>query len=131
MGLIIDSSIFIAAERGVLDLTAKLPPETPVAISAITVSELLHGVHRAKTTEQKVKRQAFVGGLLARLPCIAFEAQVATIHAQLAAELASQGTTVGAHDLIIAATAISVGYEVATRDLRSFPRVPGLNVVHW
>lgn len=44
------------------------------------------------------------------------------MHARLVSELASRGTPVGAHDLIIAATAIPYGYAVAARDQRSFPK---------
>jgi len=49
MGILIDSSVFIAAERGRLSLDAHLAgqEQEPVVISAITASELLHGVQRA------------------------------------------------------------------------------------
>jgi predicted nucleic acid-binding protein len=53
------------------------------------------------------------------------------VHARLSAELAAKGSPVGAHDLLIAATALAMGYDVATRDDRSFPRIPGLQVLHW
>ncbi len=49
----------------------------------------------------------------------------------LAADQAGRGATVGARDLIIAATAVAAGYDVATRDLRSFPRIRGLGVRRW
>jgi tRNA(fMet)-specific endonuclease VapC len=53
----------------------------------------------------------------------------ARIRASLWASLAAQGTSVGAHDLLIGATAIAPGYRVATRDRRSFAKIPGLEVV--
>jgi predicted nucleic acid-binding protein len=56
---------------------------------------------------------------------------IARVHARLSADLAARGSPVGAHDLMIAATAIAVGYDVATRDERSFPRIPGLTVLRW
>ena len=62
---------------------------------------------------------------------IAFDLDVARIHAQLDAELAAAGTAVGDADLQIAATAVWLDYRVATRDLRSFPRITGLVVVRW
>jgi len=34
-------------------------------------------------------------------------------------------------DLLIAATAVTVDYRIATHDLRSFPRIKGLDVVRW
>ena len=75
MGILIDSSVLIAAERGDLD--------------------------------------------------------AARAHATLSAELRARGTPVGAHDLLIAATAVPIDYQVATRDLRSFPRIRGLRVLRW
>ena len=133
MGILIDSSVLIAWERDRLDLHAQLVEyaEEDFAISAITASELLHGVHRASNSAQRRRREAFVEGLLARIPIISFDAVAARIHARLSAELAAQGTAVGPHDLIIAATALTKGYIVTTRDERSFPRIPGLSYQRW
>lgn len=133
MGTVIDSSVLVAAERGKLDLAQLLDAhgDKPVAIAAITASELLHGVHRAKDPAQRARRETFVEELLAALPVVPFDLVVARVHARLSAELATAGTPVGAHDLLIASTALSVGYDVATRDERSFPRVPGIHVLRW
>jgi tRNA(fMet)-specific endonuclease VapC len=131
--MLIDTSVFIAAECGQLDLDTIITAHQgePVALAAITASELLHGVHRAQTPEQRTLREAFVEQVLAALPVVLFDLVVARIHARLWAELAAQGITVGAHDLLIAATALSLGVPVATRDVRSFPRIPGLALVQW
>ncbi|WP_437992138.1 type II toxin-antitoxin system VapC family toxin [Sorangium sp. So ce145] len=133
MGALIDSSVLIAAERGKLDFERVLRDhgDEPVAIAAITASELLHGVHRAVEASQRARREAFVERLLADLSLISFDLVAARVHARLSAELAAKGSPVGAHDLLIAATALAVGYDVATRDARSFPRIPGLRVLHW
>jgi predicted nucleic acid-binding protein len=130
LGLLIDASVLIAAERGQLDLkrltAARLT--TPVGIAAITASELLHGVHRADSSARRNRRERFVESVVAALAVFPFDLLSARIHARLWAELASNGLTVGAHDLLVAATAIASGFGVATRDLRSFPRIPGLAV---
>ena len=133
MEILIDSSVLIAWERHRLNLQSQLAQyaEDDFAISAITASELLHGVHRATNPAQRRRREAFVEGLLARLPIISFDAVAARIHARLSAELAADGTAVGSHDLIIAATALTKGYIVTTRDERSFPRIPGLSYLRW
>jgi predicted nucleic acid-binding protein len=133
VGAVIDSSVLIAAERGKLDLECVLRDygDEPVAIAAITASELLHGIHRAVEPTQRNRREAFVERLLADLPLIPFDLVVARVHARLSAELAAKGSPVGAHDLLIAATALAIGYDVATRDERSFPKIPGLNVLRW
>lgn len=133
MGILIDSSVLIAWERGQRDIETQLVEhaDEDVAISAITASELLHGVHRATTPARQSQREAFVEGFLSRLPILSFDLVTARIHARLSAELALKGTAVGAHDLIIAATAMARGYLVATRDERSFAKIPGLSVKYW
>jgi tRNA(fMet)-specific endonuclease VapC len=130
MATLIDSSVLIAAERGDLDLDDVMAryAEEDIAISVITASELLHGVYRAKTAVQRHRRQAFVEGLLAQLPAIAFDLTVARVHASLWANLAKRGTVVGERDLMIGATAVATDYSIATRDERSFPKIPGLRV---
>jgi tRNA(fMet)-specific endonuclease VapC len=133
MATLIDASIVIAAERGRLDLDRLLleHAEQSVALAAITASELLHGVHRAATAAQRGRREGFVERLLSGLPIIAFDLVVARVHARLWAELAAKGTAIGAHDLQIAATALATGGSVATRDLRSFPKIAALTVERW
>jgi predicted nucleic acid-binding protein len=133
MGMLIDSSALIAWERDRLDLESRLADyaEEEFAVSAITASELLHGVHRATTAVRRTQREAFVEGLLSRLPVVSFDLVTARVHARLSAELGLKGTSVGPHDLIIAATALAKGHAVATRDERSFPRIPGLSLLRW
>jgi predicted nucleic acid-binding protein len=131
--VIIDSSILVAVERGHLELKSlrETVGASPIGIAAITASELLHGVHRARTARQRAIRDAFVERLLSALPVLPFDLTVARVHSRIWAELAAQGITVGAHDLIIAATAMANGGDLATRDERSFPRIPGLTVLRW
>ena len=131
--VVIDSSVLVAVERGQLELSTVLAASgtSPVAVAAITASELLHGVHRAGTAAQRALREAFVERLLISMPVLPFDLAAARVHARVWAELAAQGITVGAHDLPIAATALANGGTVATRDERSFPRIPGISVLRW
>jgi predicted nucleic acid-binding protein len=123
----------VAAERGDLDLEPILEEhsEEDFALSVITVSELLHGVHRADRERRRSRREAYVEALLVRFPVLAFDWVAARIHSRLHADLSSQGVYVGAHDLIIGATALARGMNLATRDERSFPRIPGLSMTRW
>ncbi|HXJ19552.1 MAG TPA: PIN domain-containing protein [Polyangia bacterium] len=134
MGSLIDSSIFIAAERGDLALRSALAvlpmDEGDLFISAVTVFELLHGVHRA-STEKRAVREAFVENALQTFPILAFDEPAARIFASIDAPLSAAGNRLPVEDLMIAATALANGHEVVTRDLRSFPRVPGLKWVKW
>lgn len=61
-------------------------------------------------------------------PTLSFDLLVARVHARLWAGLASSGTEVGAHDRLVAATAMSAGWRVGTANIRHFSRVPGLEV---
>lgn len=132
MGILIDSSVLVAADRAQLDFERLLTDRggDVVAIAAITASELLHGVHRLRGAK-RARSEALVERLLAVLPVIDFDLAVARVHATLGAELGAKGTPVGAHDLMIAATAVLMDYAIATRDLRSFPRIRGLRVLRW
>lgn len=94
----------------------------------ITVSELLHGVHRAKGAT-RLRRQAFVEHLLAAFEPIPVTAHVARVHAEIWARLSAAGKVIGAHDLWIGATAVAHGLELATADVASFRRIPGLTVL--
>lgn len=132
MGQVIDSSVLIAAERGRLDIQTALADhrDEMFAVSAITASELLHGVHRV-AAGRRGPTEAFVEGLLAKLPILPFDGMSARVHARLWAELAMAGKMVGERDLMIAATAMARGFGIVTRDERSFPRIPGLEVSRW
>ena len=133
MAALIDSSVLIQAERtrrGLDELRAAHGDEE-IAIATITASELLHGVHRASAPAQRAKREAFVESILSVVPVVPFDLVAARVHAGLWAELAARGVTIGAHDLLIGATALAIGYDVATHVRRSFPRSLGLQVKDW
>ena len=133
MGTLVDTSVLIAAEHGEVDIGKALVAhgDQAVAIATICVSELLHGPHRMPNAMARARAERSVEQLLARFAIVDFDIEIARLHARLGADLAAKGTQVGAHDLIIAATALSLDYRLATRDRRSFPRIPGLDVVYW
>lgn len=128
MGVIIDTSVIIALERQSLEPQAIIAGREgePFGICVVTAAELLHGVHRARPLERKIKREAFVEKVIAQFTSYPFDMAAARIYAKLWADLASKGKIVGAHDLLIAATAISLGYEVLTTNERDFGRIHGL-----
>ncbi len=131
MGILVDTSVFVAIERGQLDATTLTASTEPVAMAAISASELLHGMHRLKGAVARTRAERFVEGILAAMPIVSFDLAIARVHARLDAELSTAGSAVGDADLMIAATAVWLDYRVATRDLRSFPKVKGLDVLRW
>lgn len=134
MGTLIDASVLIAVEHGLLDedrVFANADRQNgPVAIAAITAAEMLHGLHRV-TGSRRVVGERFARVWLESFPVMPFDLEVAKVHATIGAQLARTCTPLGAHDLMIAATALHLGYRVATRDRRSFHRVDGLTVEYW
>ena len=133
MGVLIDSNVLIAAERGLLDVAAKVRGREgeEFFISVITASELLHGVWRAKDAKIRARRAAFVEGILKHFPVLPIESAVARTHAQLWAELDAKGSPIGAHDLWLAASCVALGHALITRNIREFKSVPGLKVEAW
>ena len=130
MGLVIDTNVFINAEndRFDRDTLAQYADYGEAYIAAVTVSELLTGVHMAKSTAIRVKRSAFVEGVLNGVPVLDFTEEVARTYAELYAHFlkkrAKPSSTV--HDLQIAATAITFGYAVLTSNVGDFIKIPGL-----
>jgi tRNA(fMet)-specific endonuclease VapC len=131
VGALIDTSILIAFDRGIIDLQDLLNafPDEEWFISTVTVSELLQGALRTISPARRAARFAFVEENISRFEVLDFDLPAVRVHAEIWAELARNGRTVGERDLMIAATAISRDYAVATRDLRSFPKIPGLRVL--
>ena len=130
MGVIFDTSVLIGLERASsrLDQFIRGREEGPFGISAITVSELLHGVHRADSEKRRMIREAFVEKIIEVFPVFPFDLSAARIYAGIWASLVKRGKIVGAHDLIIAATCISMGFSLATLDLRDYSLIEGLEI---
>jgi tRNA(fMet)-specific endonuclease VapC len=128
----VDTSVFIAIERGQLSLQEILArTNVEVALSVITASELRHGVERATPPLRRAKRERFVELVLELVPTVTIDLDIARVHARVCAQLAGLGTPIGAHDAWIAATALCRGDGIATRNLREFERVEGLRVEAW
>jgi tRNA(fMet)-specific endonuclease VapC len=132
VGVILDTSVLIAFERDAVDLDTFIHGRSREAfgVSVITASELLHGVYRADTAKRRIKRAAYVEKVLDQITVYPFDLAAARIYGELWARLQKQGVQVGAHDTMIASTALSLGYSVATLDLRDYRRIEGLAIEH-
>lgn len=128
MAVLIDTTVLVNAERRGQSLDQAVGDQDR-AISVITASELLHGVHRAQSGAVRARRSAFVEHVISAIEPLPVTTAIARAHAETWAELEKDGNLIGAHDLWIAATALSHGMAVATANTRDFGRVPGLSVV--
>jgi tRNA(fMet)-specific endonuclease VapC len=132
MGLMLDTNVFIFSERSGYPIDFKRWEEYGnVYISSVTVSELLVGVHYAKNDAKKARRSAFVESILGKIPVLGFDREVARVHAGLFASLSQKGQMIGAHDLIIAATALFHSCAVLTDNTKEFERVAGLQTISF
>ena len=135
MGLILDSSVLVAAERQgqnarqMLASVAQLVTETEIGISVVTLIELAHGAARANTPERKAKRQKFIEELQTAMPIHPVTVPLALRTGKIDGENQARGVQVALPDLLIGVTALELGYSVGTANLRDFQRVPGLTVV--
>jgi tRNA(fMet)-specific endonuclease VapC len=100
-----------------------------VAISAVTLAELVHRVARANTPEIRIARRAFIDELKKHVPVHPVTDSTAEIAGQISGEQAAKGVTLPADDLLIGASAIEQGYAVATPNIRHFEEIPGLRVL--
>ena len=130
MGVILDSSVLVYMERNLQQVEKIIAgrENEPFGISVITVSELLHGVHRADSEKRRLKREAVVEKVIEVFPIYPFDLAAARIYARVWANLARKGVTIGSHNLMIGATCISLGFSVVTLDFRDFEKIPGIKV---
>jgi predicted nucleic acid-binding protein len=132
VGLILDSSVAIAAERrgdsvqALLQRIVDIAGNQEAALSTAGVVELVHGIHRANTAERRARREAFVEDLLAAVVVYPLTTDIARMAGKLDAEQQSRGVVIPFADLLIGATALSLDYSVLTTNPRHFERIPGL-----
>lgn len=132
MGTLIDTSVLVAAERGDLNLSEIVKSSDDDAfISVITVSEMLHGLHRATTTVIRERRSRFIEQLLDLLAVVPIDVEIARQHSSIWAHLAMKGNMIGMNDSWLAATCIANDLTMATANVREFERVPNLRISVW
>lgn len=130
-GVLIDTSVLIAVERGQLDLDAvTADPQEPIAMSAVTAHELLRGLARLPPGVRRARSERWLETLLNAVPVIEYDLDVARVHAALWAEMSASGRSLGEHDQMVAATALSLGYDLVTRD-DAFEAVPDMTIRRW
>ncbi|MGD9703149.1 MAG: PIN domain-containing protein [Acidimicrobiia bacterium] len=123
--LLLDTTFLIDTQRGANDLDSLISDDDDIAIAAITVAELTVGVQLA-APRQRPRRQAYVDEIVASIPILPYDEAVAREHANLLVAVRRAGRPRGAHDLIIAATAVEHRRTVVSADRRAYYGLPGL-----
>ncbi len=134
MGIVLDSTVRIAAERAganprkVIDAIIASQGDVEAILSAITITELAHGIVRANSAERRNMRQRFLDELLNEIPVEPVTIPVALRAGKIDGSLQAKGLRVALEDLLIGATALELGYSVLTHNVRHFQLIPDLEV---
>lgn len=137
MGLILDSTVLIAAERkgknarSALAEIALHAAGEDVALSVVTLVEIAHGIARANTPDRKATRQQFLNELVEALPVHPVSVTIALRAGRIDGENVARGLHLALSDLLIGVTALELGYRVATKNVRHFQMIPGLEIVSF
>jgi predicted nucleic acid-binding protein len=134
MGLILDSSVLIAAERKGETVTQFLKQvmaatgDQEAALSAVALVELSHGIYRANTPAVRARREAFIHELLVDIPVYPLTQSIALLAGRIDGEQQSKGIKIPFQDLLIGVTGLHLGYTVVTGNPRHFQMIPNLVV---
>lgn len=137
MGLILDSSVVILAERHeatVEELIARVVTvagDQTASLSSVGLTELIHGIYRAQTLDRRRLRQTFLEELLRDLTVYPYTRETAMLAGKLDGEQQAHGVTIPFADLLIGATALSLGFSLLTVNPRHFRLIPGLIVLSF
>ena len=127
--LILDTGVVVSLERSRGSILEFVDDGDDIAISIISVAELQVGVELASAS-QRESRAAFLKNVLETLPVEPYDLAAALAHANLLAHVHRAGRQRGAHDLIIAATAVVTDRMILTTDRRArFDSLPGVQSV--
>ena len=135
MGLILDSSVIIDAERRedtvekLIERIVRSTGDQEAALGAVGLTEIVHGVYRASTPVIRSRRETFLHELLADITVYPFTKETAVLAGKVDGEQRSKGVVIPFADLLIGATALLLGYSVLTVNIRHFRQIPGLSVL--
>ena len=127
---LLDTDILIYSLKGepvVLENFRKHAAD-PKAVSVISYGELVFGAHCSQRVTENLAKAYRIKEIF---PIIEATPAIMDIFGALKAELRRNGTPVDDFDLLIGATALTIGYCVVTNNERHYAQIPGLEVVNW
>jgi len=89
----------------------------------------VHGIYRANSAQVRTRRRSFVDELRIGLTVYPYTAETALLAGRIDGEQTAAGVVVPFVDLLIGATALSLGFSIQTVNMRHFNKIPGLNVI--
>jgi tRNA(fMet)-specific endonuclease VapC len=127
---LLDTNACIAIMRGHEQACLRMQSYAPtdLAISSVTLFELLAGVERCRQPERE---RCKVEHLMAPLHLVPFDAAAAAESARLRWHLERQGMPIGPYDFQLAGQALALDLILVTHNTREFERVPNLRLEDW
>lgn len=120
--------IYVIKQRPIAALTMFNQQHGRMAISAMTLAELLHGAEKSANPSRNL---AVVEDFRSRLEVLSYGERAAGHYGSIRAALEKIGQPIGVNDLHIAAQARSEGLTLVSNNLREFEQVPGLLLENW
>lgn len=127
---LIDTDIIIYSLKGVPEVVNSFRKyaNEPKAISVITYGELVYG---AEKSQFRINNLAKVHRVRELFPVAEVTPAIMDTFGELKADLSKDGIIIDDFDLIIAATALSMGYSIVTNNEKNFSRIPNLTLHNW
>lgn len=131
MELLLDTNIVSYWMRGDEKVITRMKTCRPcdMAISAITIAEILYGIEKSPT--RKKERREKLDAIRSELELVPFDILAAEEYGIIRSDLEKKGTPISERDLQIAAIACAHNLVVVTHNTKEFNRVPGLKVEDW
>ena len=120
--------IYVLKRRPVEVLAAFNANASRMAISAITLAELMHGAEKSSRVGENL---CVIEDFCSRLVVLPYGAKAAQHYSAIRAALEKLGQPIGVNDLHIAGHARSEGLVLVTNNMAEFERVPALEVENW
>ena len=99
-----------------------------MAISSITLSELIYGAEKSLNVNRNLEA---IEEFVSHLDVLPYDAKASQHYGQIKATLERKGEIIGENDIHIAAHAISQGLILVSNNLKEFNRVPNLALENW
>ena len=127
---LIDTNICIYAMKGLFPAMNRrlIDDREQIFVSSVTVGELEYGATKSRWSERA--RQIFQA-FLANYIIVPFDENDAIVFGKIRAQLATNGTPIGAYDAMIGAQGVARNLTVVTHNTKEFRRIPGLLLEDW
>lgn len=120
--------IYVLKRRPVEVLSTFNANASRMAISSITLAELLHGAEKSSRVSDNL---AAIEDFCSRLEVLPYGPKAAQHYGAIRAALEKLGQPIGVNDMHIAAHARSEGLVLVTNNMGEFARVPALEAENW